>query len=355
MSFIVPAIVAFIVGAWIFRTDDHLEGIGLKVNSLLSRYPRLAYYFIAGGLVIPYFGFFIPSALGFVVFILSNIKYVGVIYLLYSGKPNRWPVFIATMIITAGASLATGMFHDMLLWSLMLSTFVARELKLSMTKKLVFAILGMFFAITIQSVKGEYRGIIQSGYSGNRFALFFGLAVDQWSSGRIVNPSDDADINVRLNQGWIISAIMNHVPAKEPFADGSTVSEAVVSSLLPRFLAPDKKKAGGQENYERFTGLKLNQSTSMGISIVGEGWANYGYGGGIIFMFFWGLFIGWFWKKLIVWSDIYPTLLLWSPIMFLQVVKAETELVVVLNHLIKSSVLVFGLLWFVKKQWNIRI
>ncbi|MGV8828598.1 MAG: hypothetical protein ACWA6U_09780 [Breznakibacter sp.] len=355
MSFIVPAILSFIAGAWIFRVDDRLEEIGERVTALLTRYPRIPYFFIGAGLLIPYLGFLIPASLGFVLYVLSNLKYVGVVYLLYSGKPNRWPVFMATMAFTAGASLATGMFHDLLLWSMMLSTFVARELKLLFNYKLIFAVLGLFLAITIQSVKGEYRVITGQGYGGNRFTLFMGLAVDQWTSGRIVNPIDDTDMNVRLNQGWIISAIMHHVPQKEPFAGGGTVSEAITSSLLPRFLAPDKKKAGGQENFERFTGLKLNQGTSMGISIVGEGWANYGYGGGIAFMFCWGMFIGWFWRKLVFYSSTYPTILLWSPILFLQVVKAETELVVVLNYLIKASVVVFGLLWFIKRQWGIRV
>ena len=74
-----------------------------------------------------------------------------------------------------------------------------------------------------------------------------------------------------------------------------------------------------------------------------------------MFLFGWGVFIGWFWQKIIHLSEIFPTLLIWSPILFLQTIKAETELVVVLNHLIKASALVFGLLWFVKKQWGIRI
>lgn len=355
MSFIVPSIIAFIFGTSLFKVDDRLDSIGVRVNDLLTNYPKIPFYLIVGGLVIPYLGFLLPSTLGFVVFILSNVKYIGVIYLLYSGKPNRWPVFIGTMVLTASASLAMGMFHDLLLWSIMLSTFVARELRLSYIKKIVFAIVGIFFAITIQSVKSEYRTYVWKGYEGNKFSLFIGLALDQWSSGRIINPSDDTDMNVRLNQGWIISAIMKQVPEKEPFADGETITEAIKASIMPRFLFPEKKVAGGQENYERFTGLQLGKNTSMGISIVGEGWANYGYGGGIAFMFFWGLFIGWFWRKLVSLSAFYPTLLLWSPILFLQVVKAETELVVVLNHLIKAAIVVFGLLWFIKKQWGVRV
>ncbi|MBI9062183.1 MAG: hypothetical protein JEZ14_09345 [Marinilabiliaceae bacterium] len=355
MAFAVPAIIAFRLGTLFFKDHSNLEDIGQRVINLLNNYPKLPYVFIIAGLIIPYLNAFIPAGLRFVFFLLSNVKYVGVIYLLFSDKPNRWPIFMIVMAITALGSIASGMFHDLLLWAMLTFTFVARELKLSYSSKMVIALIGMFLAITIQSVKHEYRDIIHKGYGGNKVSLFLGLAADNWSSGRIVTPSSEDDMNARLNQGWIISAVMKHIPEYEPYAGGSTIIEGIEAALLPRFLAPNKKKAGGRENFMKYTGLPLGENTSMGISLAGEGYANYGVYGGIFFMFCWGLFIGWFWQKLSNWSFFYPTLLIWSPILFLQVIKAETEFVVVLNHLIKASVLVFGLLWFIKRQWGIRI
>jgi hypothetical protein len=355
MAYVVPALIAFRLGTLFFSDHSNLEDIGHKVNRLLSQYPKLPYYLVASGLLIPFLNSFVPPALRFVFFLLANIKYVGIIYLLFSGRPNRWPVFMGVMTVTALASIASGMFHDLLLWAMLTFTFVARELKLSMLSKIIVSVLAIFLAITIQSVKHEYRTIIQKGYQGNKVALFTGLAMDNWRSGRIVTPTNDEDMNARLNQGWIISAVMKQVPQYEPYAGGSTIIEGVEAALLPRFLAPNKKKAGGRENFMKYTGLLLGENTSMGISLAGEGYANYGSYGGILFMFAWGLFIGWFWQKLFSLSAFYPTLLIWSPILFLQVIKAETEFVVVLNHLTKSSVLVFGLLWIVKQQWRIRI
>ncbi len=355
MLFIVPVLIAFRLGTLFFKDESDLESIGQRVTDLLNRYPRLPYVLIVVGLGIPYLNAFIPASLRFVFFLLANIKYVGAIYLLFSPSSKRWTVFIFVMSITALASIASGMFHDLLLWAMLTFTFVARELKLSMGAKLTVAILGMFVAITIQSVKQEYRTLISSGYGGNKVSLFLGMAAEQWSNGRIVNPSSDEDMNARLNQGWIISAVMKNVPDRQPFANGSTIWEGIESSLLPRLLAPNKKKAGGQENFIKYTGLPLGENTSMGISLAGEAYANYGRLGGILFMCLWGIFIGWFWQKLSRWSVFYPTLLIWSPILFLQVIKAETEFVVVLNHLLKSAVLIFGLLWFIRKQWGIRI
>ncbi|WP_289055259.1 hypothetical protein [Carboxylicivirga marina] len=355
MPFVVPALIAFRLGTLFFKDYSDLENIGQRVNQLINKYPKLPYILVVAGLLIPYLNSFIPPALRFVFFLLSNIKYVGVIYLLFSGKPNRWPVFMGVMSVTALGSIASGMFHDLLLWAMLTFTFVARELKLTMGRKILVSILAVFMAMTIQSVKHEYRSIIHAGYGGNKVALFTGLAMDNWSTGRIVNPTNEEEMNARLNQGWIISAVMKHMPHYEPYAGGSTIIEGLEAALLPRFLAPNKKKAGGRENFMKYTGLQLGDNTSMGISLAGEGYANYGAYGGVLFMFCWGLFIGWFWQKLFTFTAIYPTLMIWSPILFLQVIKAETEFVVVLNHLIKASVLVFGLLWGIRRQWGVRI
>ncbi len=355
MGFVVPAVLLFRLGTGIFKDKINLEELEDRVNQLLENYPKLPYIFVIGGLILPYLSPLLPGSLGFIFFLLSNAKYIGAIYLIFSHRNDKWIVFGITMAFTAAASLASGMFHDFLLWAMLTFTFIARELKLKIGSKIAFAIVGIFLAITIQTVKAQYRAQVWNGYQGNKLLLFTGMALDQWASGTILNPSNEDDMNVRLNQGWIISAIMHNVPLNEAFANGKTISDAISASLLPRFLAPNKKKAGGQENFKKFTGLDLRQGTSMGISIVGEGWANYGYWGGLFFMFCWGAFISWFWNKLIYLSNIFPTLLIWSPILFLQVVKAETEFVVVLNHLIKASIVVFSLLWFVKKQWGVRI
>ena len=356
MSFVVPAVIAFIVGLSIYKDRSDLDELKEKATEIISCYPRLPYILVITGLLIPFFSSFVPPSLRFVFFLLANIKYIGVIYLLFSGSSNRWLIFTGIMLLTASASIASGMFHDLLLWAMLTFTFIAKELNLSFTKKLLFAMLGIFVAITIQSVKAQYRELVwRKGYTGNKTTLFLSLAMNEWQNGTIFTPTSESDTNVRLNQGWIISAILKNVPAKEPYAGGTTITEAIRASLLPRFMDPNKKKAGGQENFKRFTGLSLSKGTSMGISIVGEGYANYGYWGGILFMLFWGIFISWFWHILNNLSGTFPTIMIWSPIMFLQVVKAETELVVVLNHLIKSSILVFGLLWFIRKQWGIKL
>lgn len=356
MAYIVPGILLFKLGMSFFPASTNLEELGQRVRVLLTNHPRLPFALILAGFILPYAAPLVPATFGFVFFLLGNLKYIGVIYLLFSDNPNRWMVFWSTMAFTAVVSIGFGMFHDLLLWAMLTFTFVAYEMRLSFVKKVTIAILGIFMAMTIQSVKVEYRNLIWTGnYTGNKTVLFMTLAMKGWSTGSIVNPTSDFDMNVRLNQGWIISAIMDHIPANEPFADGASITESLYSSFVPRFIDSEKKMAGGRENFRKFTGLHIGEGTSMGISLAGEGYANFGKTGGMLFLLIWGAFVGWFWQKLDRLSDVFPTMLIWSPILFLQVIKAETEFAVVLNHLVKSAMLVYVVLVVIRRNWKISL
>ncbi len=355
MAYVVPALLVFWIGTRIFRSRTNLEDINSEVNELLDEYPFFPYIIIMAGALVPYLSSLFPPSLGFVFFLLSTLKFIGIIYLIQSDSPFRWPIFWSFMLFTVVTSIGAGMFHDLLLWGVLLFTFLSKEWKLRMIGKLAFAIIGILMAITIQGVKLEYRYVTwQGNFEGNKVSLFLSMALEEWRTGEIFMPSFDVDMNVRLNQGWIISSIMHSVPEFEPFAKGRTIKEGITSSVIPRIFAPDKRRAGGRENFRQFTGLSLNEGTSMGISMAGEGWANFGWLGGIVFMFLWGLFIGWFWRSLERLKRFFPTLLIWSPMLFLQVVKAETEFGVVLNHLIKSTVVVIGLVMLIKWLWGLK-
>jgi hypothetical protein len=138
---------------------------------------------------------------------------------------------------------------------------------------------------------------------------------------------------------------MNYVPYNQPFADGETIENAFTASLLPRFIAESKSTAGGRENMFRFTGIELQQGTSMNISIIGEAYANYGRTGGMVFMLFIGLVFSFILRFILLKSQENSTLLLWIPFLFLQVIKAETDLITTLNYVVKASIAMFIVFW----------
>jgi hypothetical protein len=232
-------------------------------------------------------------------------------------------------------------------------------IKFKPSKKLIFTtfMIAAFSLTTLQTIKAVYRVQIWDGYSGNKLELFAGLVIDAiFFNSSTSNELDGEDNNVRLNQGWIISAIMDEVPREQEFLKGETIWEAVSASIFPRFLNPNKKEAGGRENFMKLTGLSLGEGTSMGISIIGEAYGNFNVFGGIIFMGVWAFFLAKIWILLLKKCMKTPLLLAFIPLIFLQVVKAETELVVVLNHLVKSSIVVFGFFWGARKflKWQLQ-
>ncbi len=336
-SYIIPALFVFIF--FLMRT--------IKINVKPEQWviieekafygKKLAIIGILASLTINYF----PNSLRFAIFLLQNLMYVGAGILLFSKVKTDKFWFYGVLTYLFLHSFRSGLFHDLLLWGIFLFMIWCLKYQPSMKTKVLIIGAGITFAVMLQVIKSEFRSYIWQGYEGNNLELAFDILQDKLSGGYLEEEENTETLNARLNQGWIISAIMHHTPEYEPFAEGETISVAISSSLLPRFISEDKKRAGGQENFMRFTGLNLTSTTSMGMSIIGEAYANFGSFGGFIFMGFWGYVLMLYWNKLVYFVTQRPFLLFFIPILFLQVVKAETELAVVLNHLFKSSFLIF--------------
>ena len=275
----------------------------------------------------------------FFLHLLSQLRYVGALYFLFSLSPLRLLFAAGSCVSLLSDSLGSGMFHDLILWLAILFCywFAQREWVLGLKMTILMAAAAVLFSI--QVIKQEYRLELKKGESPSIVRMMIDYVLP---SGKAWETSTLSLAITRLNQGWIISAIMKHVPENEPFAEGETIKEAVLASIAPRFLWADKKTAGGRENFRRFTGLQIADSTSMGISPLGEAYANYGITGGIAFMVAFGGFFALFYYGSLRYALNHPTFLFWIPVIFYQAMKAETELSVIMNQLTKGSVVAFG-------------
>lgn len=344
MAYVVPAYLLFVIIILVGLKRMVQLNIALEQLVYFSKF-GLSLFFI--GIVYDLFSGFL-GFLGFLGYIISNFKFVGAIILYFSKNKRVRRLFYIAILFLLYRSLSNAMFHDFVLWSAFFYMFWAFQFKPSVfTKLTTFAVAGIFL-ISLQTIKAAYRSEVWAGNKGNKIELFVGLMYDALlGDGSTLDAEENnVDNNVRLNQGWIISAILDEIPKKTNYFGGSTIVDALSASLLPRFLDPDKAKAGGQENFRKFTGLQISDGTSMGISIIGEGYGNYGKIGGIFFMGFWALFVLLVWKYLLKQASKNILLVAFLPLIFLQVIKAETELVVVLNHLVKSGIVVLLFLRF---------
>lgn len=339
MNFVVPAYIMFSVITLYFTKIRRIKGASIEC---LSEYSKLAVILFGIGFISDLIET-IPEQLRFVLYFVTSLKYVGAIALFFSRiKWHRYFLYVALFLLI-GQALNSGMFHEFLLWSMFFYMFWALKKATSAKFNLVILLIGFAFGTTIQAVKSDFRAFVWNGFSGNKLGLFINILNNKLSTELADNSDEQENLNVRLNQGWIISAIMHNVPKREEHAYGRTIYESLEAAVIPRFLNSEKKKAGGVENFKKFTGLPLAKNTSMGISIIGEAYANFGVYGGILFMGVWALFLGCVWIFLIDKVTFNPKWLFVLPLVFIQVVKAETEFSVVLNHLVKSIIFIFVL------------
>lgn len=317
-----------------FVRRDHFMTIGWILSGIA----------MAGRLAAPS----VPGGLAFVVHLLSQLGYVGTLYFLFSRNPYRWIWVVTSLVPLFKTTGESAMFHDLILWMGLLFCYWYGMRKRDSLAKAVFLLSAALILFTIQAVKQDYRTKVWNGQD----ASLVQQAAEFWTNDKPVTRDEImANVITRLNQGWIISAVLRHVPDEEPYVNGETIQDAVSAAFLPRILAGNKAKSGGQTNFRRFTGLDLADSTSMAISPLGEAYANFGRVGGIALMLGFGLAFASFYTFCLRHSVIHPTFLFWIPMIFYQAIKAETEFVTVLNQVTKGSIVAFGLYWLIDTKF----
>ncbi|MFK5855760.1 MAG: hypothetical protein QM503_06490 [Bacteroidota bacterium] len=352
MNFVVSGCAALLIGMYLPVSNDRTLGVVEldRASEYLRENPYVGYIIAGGGLVTSFLSSYVPGSLGFLFFLLGNLQFVGVYMILFGDSKFKWIIFSALMGTVILGSVARGMFGQLMLWLLFSFLMIAYVIKIPMFGKVLLISVGVILILLIQSVKDEYRKATWYATSSkSNSEIFQELLQDRISNpSKLFSAGPLENMGARLNQGWIIARIMGHMPLKYDFVKGETIETAIYAGLLPRVLAPNKAKAGGRANFERFTGTPLPEGTSMDISLVGEAYANYGVFGGVIFMFIIGLFYNWIIIRIVKIAKNHPVLVLFIPLLFFQVIKAETDFATIFNYLTKAALIVYLVFWGMK-------
>lgn len=345
MDFVVPACYLMVLGLYLPIAEERIvndEDID-RLKGYLNRHPYIGYVLTIIGLAAGFAGKSLPQSFRFIGFLVSNLQFVGMYMAIFGNFKFKWLVVAAIMGLATSAAVLQGMFGELVQWMILSFLVIAMVVKIPTWGKITMMIAGMFLLMLVQSTKQEYRMATWYATSSKSNSEIYKeiIASRLASPSQLLESGPIENMGARLNQGWIIARIMNHMPEETPYVRGETIKTAVYASLLPRFLAPGKIKAGGRANFERFTGTELPETTSMDISLIGEGYANYGKYGGMVFLFLVSLLYNWVIVKIIAISKKYPALIIWIPFLFFQVMKAETDFSTVLNYLTKASVIAF--------------
>lgn len=348
-GFIFPAVLALIAGIKLIplfqvsyqkrihetikRAEIYLQGKG-----------SIGVLFIIVGFVAGVMTLFIPADLGYVVYLFEKLLYVGVLYIYFSDFKSKGLYLGIAFFVIFSKSLLTGMFGELVYILAMGSMMVLLGKKISNGLKFGLAAVGFIFLLLVQSVKSEYRQYAWSG-KGSGFGLYMDLLKEHITQPELyLDETYLFPIVNRANQGMIIGKVMDYIPARAPYAGGETVFKTVAASFVPRLLWPDKPISGGKYNMERFTGFII-EGYSMNISPLGEAYGNFGVDGGVVFMFFYGLFFSVIISMLLFFAKKRPTVLLWLPILFLNAVQMETDILMCVNSLLKGLIFIWFCYW----------
>ncbi len=250
--FAFPAVTAMVIGIRMpikkLRINSNPVVYMNNVKEYLKTRQNLGLSLIAVGVLSGFLDLLVPKNLAQVLNFTEHLTYVGVFYVIYS--PSKYKRYIVPGVIALmlGQSLVTGMFGEMVyMAACSLPLILLGDKKSTFRSKLFFTVAGIFIVLLIQSVKSEYRKRSWSENAGADplyFAQLIGEKVTDLESA--VDPNSLFFMSVRLNQGWLVAVTMKRVPDRYPFAYGETILNSVEAAIVPRFLWPDKPKAGGQ-------------------------------------------------------------------------------------------------------------
>jgi len=249
-------------------------------------------------------------------------------------------------------AINVGMFTIVVYMGITIFSFLFLGRRTSLFKKIIIFSLSASFLLVLQNVKLAYRNSTwASNYSGSKISLFGELFWQKLQKGdELIEKDAFFPVYTRVNQGFNVCLVMRRIPAIQPYDNGTNILKSFASAFVPRFLWPDKPEAGGRFNMAYYAGYRIvGWSTNVGP--LGEAYGSFGDTGGIVYMFFLGLFIRWMYLMIFKIARKIPLLICWLPVFFFQIISsAETDSLQIFNCLIKASFFVW-ILYKIVPQW----
>lgn len=353
-AYAIPAVLAFIFGLHLRAEQNAGERLDLEaIRNFIQQNTLVAPVLIGVGFLASVVSRFFSSDLAFMFYLIGSFKFIGLYLLIIGEKRLNWLAMVLVLGSIVSSSLGTGMFHDLLTWVMFTAAILAQKYEVGSRIKLIGLFVFIFIATTIQLLKSDYRVTAIQNQEISGIEAFAQLYRQENENQGVFYFEKMAQSNVRINQGFIITNIMHTVPDKVPFAKGSELLELLEAAFLPRFLAPDKLKAGDRSIFKKYSGIPITPGTSMGLSSLGDAYVNFGILGGVFFMFLLGFMYSEILRFFSRSQRIYPLIILFSPLVFYYPIRPDCELHTILGHLFKSIILVFSVFIFWKHLFRV--
>ena len=294
----------------------------------------------------------LPGELGFIVYLLSLLRFVGAFALLTIDK-KLW--YWSAIVIVKELILAfiNGMYHDLLMWLIFFGLFSIYALKPSIRLKLLGVSTFIIFIFFIQAVKYTYRAKVWNEGGEANLSTVYEVAGTKTNSEQIFDENNLLGTLNRGNQAWIFASTVKNLNTKKNFAGLKNVNKYLEAAILPRFMAPNKITSGDQEIFNEYSGHVISNGTAMGLGVFADGYIAYGTWGVYIFGFLLGLIFALTFKLVERWTKVSPFYVLLLLPLLIYAVRPDCELQTTINHLFKGILLYGFLVYLTRKRFTL--
>ena len=347
-SYALPAVVAFVACLDHFsnRVGGNHPAYFRRINEYLRGNSLTGFRLIAVGVLGSVGETIVPVALKNVFHLFGSLLFVGVLYVVFSDSRRKSLAIGLALLTLAYQSVRGGMFGDLFFWAVLYVVVIlaGAPVRIPLPAKVGLLITGCLLTLIIQSIKFDYRrqtwGLTADERSGDA-GLIQDLLMNRLQNlDAVLNPDMLLLFSMRFNQGVYIGQTIGHVPQYEPYANGEVLVN-LIAPVVPRFLWEEKPLSNGMANVHRFTPTVLKDGHNVDISPIGEGYANFGRWGGVLFVLLYGGLLGFVYQRVFVLAQETPTVLLWLPKLFFTCMTMETSLFATWGGLAQSILFVF--------------
>jgi len=298
--------------------------------------------FIPGPLMVIFvvFGFCTPLGLFMLLQIYSesNVRWVGT---------WKFYVWLAVLCIWSIRSVIGGIFGSTLL---ILGLYFAQHSRNSKIMLISVLSVGFILAPLLQDTKSEYRQTVKieegsqekhlgSLFVGNFTKVFLNRDMNAYLEGMTALAYRVCTFDIWLR-------VKMHMDTVQDFAGGKTITDALITSFIPRFLWPDKPLTGGVTDLAiKYADMAIMPGTSVSIGPISEFYINGGLGFLLLGMFILGV-LGGLALKWGYYDRVQPLGYMMAISLFSVFVRPETSLSDLLGAYIR---LLF--LWWILRLW----
>ena len=346
-----PGFLLFILGIYIVP-NRLFQPVFTNINRSALINERLLYRTTYAAILLRVFSDIFPGELGFFVYLLSLARFVSAFSLFGLNRKKYWRLTALVIVIELYYGFLLGMYHDAIMWVIFFALFYVYIMKPSIKVKLLGIGSLILFVLFIQAVKTAYRDQIWRGGQEAGLETIAEVGSLKANSESLIGEENLLGALNRGNQAWIFASTVDNMNRSKDFQGMTNVNKYLEAALLPRFLAPNKLKSGGEsgrEIFNQFSGHIINDGTSMGLGIFADGYIAYGSLGVYIFGFVLGLLFSLTFKMVETWTKISPFYFLLLLPLLNYAVRPDCELQTTINQLAKG-VFVFGILVYITKN-----